>query len=32
MSVGRFEIFKLANQQNNCAVKTSNFAVATLLI
>jgi len=29
---GRFEVFKLANQHNKCTVKTSNFAVATLLI
>jgi hypothetical protein len=30
--VGRIEDFKPANQRNNNAVKTSNFAVATFLI
>jgi hypothetical protein len=29
--VGRFDDFKPANQQNNNAVETSNFAVATFL-
>jgi hypothetical protein len=28
----RFEVFKSANQRNNSAVETSNFAVSTFLI
>jgi hypothetical protein len=30
--LGRFEVFKPANQRNNNAVETSNFAVATFSI
>jgi hypothetical protein len=30
--VGRFEVFKPANQRNNNAVKTSNFTIADFLI
>jgi hypothetical protein len=30
--VGRFAVFKLANQRNNNAMETSNFAVSPFLI
>jgi hypothetical protein len=30
--VGKFEAFKFANQQNDSAVETSDFAVAAFLI
>jgi hypothetical protein len=30
--VGRFEVFKPANQRNNNAVETSNIAVSTFLV